>query len=176
MPGGGGRGDLDFALAHAVPARHAHLLPEGGRVDQDLGQGWPPHTLLARAPDRTGKPWGRWIVECRIQAQTGDGGDAAAAQSIEKQQGREGAVADQHEIAPRQPAPHLQGHLPSDIEQGLGPMTAFPAGALRGDEGGQKRQCPDPTSLGDGREQHQAHPAQAARLDEGAPDERTGSR
>ena len=39
---------------------------------------------------------------------------------------REGAVADQHEVAPRQRAPHLQVHLPSDIEQGFVPMASFP--------------------------------------------------
>ena len=100
MPDGGSRGDLDPAFTCAVPARHAHLLPDGGRLGQDLGQGWPPCTRLARAPDRARKPWGRGIIERRIQAQARDGGNAAAAQSIEKQQGREGAVADQHEVAP----------------------------------------------------------------------------
>lgn len=139
IPDGGGRGDLDLALAHARPARHAHLLPEGAWVDQDFGQGGSPRTLLARAPDDARKSRRRRIVERRIQAQAADSGDAAVAQGVEKQQGRESAVAHQHEVAPRQPAAHLQGHLPSDIEQGLVPMAAFSAGALGGDQGGQKR-------------------------------------
>lgn len=104
--------------------------------------------------------------ERRIQAQAGDGDDAAAAQGVEKQQGQEGAVAHLHEVAPRQPAARLQGHLPSDLEQGLVPMASFQAGALGRNEGSQERQRPDPTRPGYGCEQHQAHPAQAAGLDE----------
>ena len=81
-------------------------------------------------------------------------------------QGGEAAVAQQHDLAPGQPAACLQGHLPRPVGQLLVPPAALAAVALRGGERGQERQRPDAPGPGDRGQQHQAEPAQAAGLDE----------
>ena len=61
------------------------------------------------------------------------------AQGVEEEQGREAAVAHQHEVAPRQPAACLQGELASDIQQRFVAATLLAAGALGGDQRGEER-------------------------------------
>ncbi len=86
--------------------------------------------------------------------------------AIQEQRGRKAAVADQHEVAPGSPAACLQGELTADIEQRLVAATPLAAGALGRDQCGEEGQRPDPFSPWHGRQQHQAHPAQPAGLDE----------
>jgi hypothetical protein len=96
----------------------------------------------------------------------GDRRDATAAHGVEEQQCGQAAGADQDKVACAQPAAGLKGKLATDIEQPLVPAPALPAGALGRNESGEEWQGPDPSGPGDGGEQHQAHPAQPARLDE----------
>ena len=97
---------------------------------------------------------------------TGNRGDAAAAQGVEEGESREAGVADQNEVTPRQPPAGLQGELLSEVGQRLVPTALLFASPLGWHERGQKGQCPDASGLGDRGKQHQAHPAQAACLDE----------
>lgn len=73
----------------------------------------------ARTSDRAGRPWWERLVESRVAPQAGDRRDAAATHRVEEQQSRKAAVADQHEIAARQPATGLKSELASDVEQRL---------------------------------------------------------
>jgi hypothetical protein len=84
----------------------------------------------------------------------------------EEEKGGEAAIADKDEVAPRQPVADLQGKLPPNVEQRLVLTTLLVTGPLGGDKGGEERQRPNPLSPRDGCDQHQAHPAQPARLHE----------
>ena len=78
----------------------------------------------------------------------------------------EAAVAQQHDLAPGQPAACLERHLPRPVGQLLVPPAALAAVALRRCQRGQERQRPDAPRPRDRGQEHQAQPAQAAGLDE----------
>ncbi len=90
------------------------------------------------------------------------------AHGIQELESGKPAVAEQHEVAPRQPAARLQGKLASDVEQRLVPATLLAAGPLGVHQRGQEGQRPDPSGPGDRRQQHQAPPAQPAGIHETA--------
>jgi hypothetical protein len=159
-------GDLKGALARPVPAGHHDRVAARVLGREDRGERRQSSALGPRASDRARRPWRGRLVESSIQPKAGDRRDAGAAHRVEEQQGREAAVAHHHEVAPRQPAPRLEGELTPDVEQRLVPTAAFATGALGRHQRGQERQRPDAPRPGDRGEHHQAHPAQPARLDE----------
>jgi hypothetical protein len=81
-------------------------------------------------------------------------------------EGGETAVGDEDQGSIGQPTLGLEGQLPAPVGQFLVAPAVLAAVALRGRQGGQERQRPDPPGPGDRNQQHQAQPAQAAGLDE----------
>src|SRR4051794_7020717 len=104
VPTGGGGGDLDGALAPAIPTRHRDALPRRSRVDQRRGEARQVLALGPGPPTRPGLARRGWFVKGSIEAQACDTGYAVAGQRRQEFQGRKRAVADQHQIPPRQPA------------------------------------------------------------------------
>src|SRR3954466_7698850 len=86
--------------------------------------------------------WGRG-EQVGIEPQTGDQADVATHRGDQFEAG-EAAVADNGDGALGQPAPGLQDRLDGPAGQRLVAPAAFSAGALRGREDGQERQCPAP--------------------------------
>ena len=118
------------------------------------------------SPDSTGPAWWRRLVQGSIKTQSGDTGDLLAEQRGQELEGGEAAVGDQHQLPLRHPATGLEDQLSAPVGELLVVPPAFAAVALRGGEGGEERQCPDPPGPGNRHQQHQAEPAQATRLDE----------
>src|SRR4051794_1868818 len=112
VPNGGGGGDLDGAPAPAIPTRHRDALPLRSRVDQRRGEARQALALGPGPPARPGLAGRGWFVEGSIEAQARDTGYAVAGQRRQEFQGRKGAVADQHQLPPRQPAAGPQNPLP----------------------------------------------------------------
>ena len=100
--------DLDDALALAVPAGHGDLRPARARVGQDVGEVRQAGALGPRAPDRPGPPRRGRLVQGRVQPQAGDADQAVPGERRQEFQGGEAAVAQQHDLAPGQPAACLQ--------------------------------------------------------------------
>ena len=152
-PDGGIRADFHHAVALAIPAGHDNPLPAGGLVGQHLGQGRQALALGPRPSDGAG--WARRSrpVKGRIKPQAGDAGDLLPQQGGQELERGEAAVAH-----------HDQ--MPAPVGQLLVPPPVLAAVALRGGEGRQERQCPDPPGPGNQHQQHETEPAQATRLDE----------
>src|SRR4051812_48070175 len=163
---GGGGGGPGGAPAPAIPTRHRDALPLRSRVDQRRGEARQALALGPGPPARPGLAGRGWFVEGSIEAQARDTGYAVAGQRRQEFQGRKGAVADQHQLPPGQPAAGLQCHLPRPVRECLVSPPALPTATLRGRERGQERQRPHPSCPRDRRQEHQAQPAQAAGLDE----------
>src|SRR3954463_2825881 len=150
----------------AIPTRHRDALPLRSRVDQRRGEARQALALGPGPPARPGLAGRGWFVEGSIEAQARDTGYAVAGQRRQEFQGRKGAVADQHQLPPGQPAAGLQYHLPRPVRECLVSPPALPTATLRGRERGQEWQRPHPSGPRDRRQEHQAQPAQAAGLDE----------
>ena len=165
-PDGGIGADLHDAVAFAIPAGHGHALPWRGLVGQHLGQGRQALALGARPSDSAGPARRGRLVKGGVEAQAGDAGDPLPDQGGQELEGGEAAVGHQHQLPPGHPAAGLQHQLPPPVGELLVPPPALAAVPLRGGEGRQERQRPDPPRPGDRHQQHQAEPAQAAGLDE----------
>ena len=81
-------------------------------------------------------------------------------------EGGETAVSHKHQRPLRHPATGLENQLARPVGEFLVPPAVLAAVPLGGRQGGQEGQRPDPPGPGDRDQQHQAEPAQAARLDE----------
>src|SRR3954468_4157665 len=151
-----------------------HCVAVSISAAERLGRRWPLARGRPRVPglrggagSERGASGGRGgFVEGSIEAQARDTGSAVAGQRRQEFQGRKGAVADQHQPPPGQPAAGLQWPLPRPIREGLVSPPALPTATLRGRERGQERQRPHPSGPRDRRQEHQAQPAQPAGLDE----------
>lgn len=167
VPHGGAGDDLDPPFAAAVPSRHQQTPPVCLRVDEArLQRG------LTFPDDR------RWFVERGVKPQAGDHGDPRP-HVIERIDCGEAGVANADDAPVRQPKRRLDQDLSAPIGKplvlALARRVLLPI-PLRGGQDSQKRECPatpGPRNLG---QQHEREPAQAARLDEVACEERTGSR
>ena len=140
------------------------------RISASVGR----RTFPARASERARQPHRCRLVERCIQAQARDCRDAGVAHGIEEQKSGKATVGDQDEVAFGEPAAGLQGHLPTPVEERLVATTwlAEPLGRRQRRQDWQGPDAPDPN----GREQHKAHPAQAACLDEVGVQTSDGSR
>lgn len=165
-PNGGAGADLDVALAAAIPARDSNAHPGRGRVGQHLGQSGQALALCAGTAVRARQAGWRGVIEGGIKAQAGDAGHAVTADGGQELQGGKGAVGHNDQFAARQPAAGLQHKLPPPVRELLVPPPALLAVTLRGGQCRQERQRPDPVCPWDRGQEHEAEPAQAARLDE----------
>lgn len=163
-PDGRGGPELDDPLALAMPAGHGDPLPAGVLVSEASGEVRQAGVLGPRPPDRPGLARWCWPVQGRVQSQVGDADQAMSGESRQQVQGREAAVAQQHDFAPWQPPPRLQGKLPCPVGQFLVALALLTAGTPRGGKYGQESQHPDPARPKDRGQQHQTEPAQTAGL------------
>jgi hypothetical protein len=129
-PHSGGGADLDGSVALAIPAGYRDLGPAGVLVGQEGGEVRQAGTLGPRAPDRPGLARRRWLVQRRVQPQAGDADQATLGERRQEIERGEAAVAQQHDLAPGQPAACLKRQLPRPLGQLLVPPAALAAVAL----------------------------------------------
>ena len=165
-PNGRLRDDLDYPLAFAVPVRDRHPLPARLGIGGHLLNGGPALAFLARPPLGAGLTLRGRLVQRGVQAQTDNQAQLAGQlrQPKQPQNGGKLAVGDDHQQPVRQPAPQLHHHLPAPVEHFLvRPRLAF-IKAFRRRQAGEKWQRPHPPGPRNGRQQHQAQPAQPTGL------------
>jgi hypothetical protein len=160
-PNRGSGTDLNDALPLPVPRGHGHPLPARGPIHQHVREVRQARALGARTPDRPSPARRRRFVQRRIEPQAGDADEAVPNQGHQEVQGGEAAVAQQHDLAPGQPAVCLTSHLPRPVRQLLVPPAALAAIALRRRERGQERQRPKAPRPRDWSPKHQAEPSTA---------------
>jgi site-specific DNA recombinase len=114
-PDGSDGVDLHDALARAIPARHRDALPGRGCLGDYSGECGQALALGPGTPNRARRARWCWLVEGRIQPEAGDADQAPAGQRRQEVEGGETVVADQHDLAPRQPATGLQAELASPV-------------------------------------------------------------
>src|SRR5215213_5886509 len=158
--------DLDEPVALAIPAGHGHAPPRRGRVGQHLGQVRQARALGPGSADCSRPARRRWFVEGGVEAETGDTDHPMPDKGGQELEGGETAVSHKHQRPLRYPATGLEDQLARPVGQFLVPFAVLAAVPLGGRQGGQEGQRPDPPGPGDRDQQHQAEPAQAARLDE----------
>ena len=164
IPDGRVRGDLDAALAGAVPVRDGHRRPAGRCCCCDRRQGREP---LPFHPRSSVLAWSsRWcgLIQSGIEAQAGDDGDRltpAPAGGEEVQRGV-AAVGYRDDHAVRPPAAHDAEQLAGPVGHRLVLTAALGVVAFGGRERGEDGQRPGAGCPGDGDQQHQADPAQPA--------------
>ncbi len=166
IPDRGVRHNLQFAAAFPIPLRDSHLLPGRFRVGGDPRQGGQPRSFPAWAPRLMGPSGRGGLEQGRIQPKAGDHADRLGQLRHPPQQGKYGktSIRDHHQLAGRQPAPQLEHHLPCPIRQLLVRPFTVRIVAFRRGQHRQEGQSPDPLRPRDRDQQHQAQPAQTARL------------
>ena len=133
---------------------------------RELGQG---RALLRRSSLGAGSALRGWGEEAGVEAKAADQGRAPRwnpGQSMGKRVDSEARVADEDDPASGQPATELQHALARPIGEELVPAARFRIRAFGRREQRQHRQRLDACRPGNGREHHEAQPAQAAGLDE----------
>src|SRR5689334_14107021 len=165
MPERRAGGDVEPALASAIPAIDPDPAPGCGGIGQPLSQAWLPSAFDPWSSERAGLPgWGR-LVQAGVEPQSRDHAQVPPhiAQEFD---GGEAAVPHRDHAPSWQPAYRLQQPLPGPIGQLLVLPAVLAAPVLGGCEHGQEGQSPDATGPRDRSEQHHAQPAQAAGFDE----------
>ena len=166
IPDGSSRCDFQGALGPVIPG-DGDAGPRGCWVLETLLQSGQARSLEPGPSQLARQPWGRGIIEGSIQPQAGDEGDRLSHRLAKMQQleGGIAAVSQEHQGAVRQPAAQLEDELAGPAGEFLGRLPLSPVIALRGGQGGQRWQSPDPLGPGDGSQPHQANPTQTAGFD-----------
>lgn len=98
------------------------------------------------------------VVQLRVEHQALDEPYAACPAGVSELDHREGAVADYHELVPRQPPAHHAHQDISVLGRGAMAPTQLDAGGRREGGHGQERQCLGSTTPRDRHQHRQAHP------------------
>ena len=165
VPERGAGGDVEAADGASIPAVDGDPAPGRARIAHPLckaGQPCPLHRWSA--PHFRAARRGR-LAQTGIEAQAGDDGEVRR-EVAQQRDGREAAVGHRDDAPPGQPARDLQQRLAAPVRELLVALALLGRVPLGGRQDGQEGQAPDAAGPGNGREQHDAEPAQTAGLDE----------
>ena len=155
------------ALAPAVPVRHADPPPGRVRLGARRSAERRQALALAAAGGRLARPARRCrLVQAGVEAQAGDDSRPCRRTAPRSSRAAKLLSATATMRRPGSQRRSCSKRLPPPVGQRLVPPAALAVVALRGGEHGQERQRPDAPRPGDGRQQHEREPAQAAGLDE----------